>query len=183
MASIAPPLLWSLYGLIRTRKLDALSVIVIASIVFSVAATALGGSARMIQIRDALVTGVIGILFLLSLFMEKPLIFYLTRATFARNPDPEMPELEKVWALPEAPHAFRVLTTLWGIGLVAQTTLLCTLAWLWPIGRYLLISPFIGYGFVGALMVCSFWYGGRHKTALASLMADAPPAQASAPEL
>lgn len=169
MASIVPPLLWSSYELVKTRKLDALSVIVIASIVFSVVATALGGSARMIQVRDALVTGVIGVLFLLSLFMQKPLIFYLARATFARNPDNEMPALESVWALPEAPHAFRVLTTIWGMGLVVQTTLLCALAWLWPIGRYLLISPFIGYGFVGALMAWSFWYGGKHKTALASL--------------
>lgn len=165
MASIVPPLLWSVYELIKTRKIDALSIIVIASIVFTVPATALGGSARMIQIRDALVTGVIGCLFLFSLLIHKPLIFYLARAVLARNPDTGIPEIESLWAMPNAPRIFRVLTAVWGSGLVAQTALLCSLAWVWPIGRYLLISPFISYGIVGVLMLWSFWYGEKHKLA------------------
>ena len=45
----------------------------------------MGGSARLIQIRDALVTGAIGIMFLGSLALQKPMIFYLARATLARN--------------------------------------------------------------------------------------------------
>lgn len=183
MASILPPLLWSLYELAKTRKVDALSVIVIASITFTVVATALGGSARMIQIRDALVTGVIGILFLLSLFMQRPLIFYLARAVLARNPDPEMPDIESLWALPIAPYVFRVLTVVWGVGLVAQTALLCGLAWVWPIGRYLLVSPFISYGLVAGLTFWSFWYGNKHKAAFDQSPHALPPLRAGAPEL
>lgn len=170
MASIVPPLLWSLYELAKTRRVDALSAVVMASIVFTVVATAMGGSARMIQIRDALVTGGIGVLFLLSLLQQRPLIFHLARATFDRKPDPNMPELEKLWNLPGAPTVFRVITATWGVGLVLQTALLCFLAWIWPIGRYLLISPFIGYGVFGGLMLWSFWYGEKRKTeVLASL--------------
>ena len=71
--------------LIKTRRLDAISVLVLAGIVFTLVATAMGGSARLIQIRDALVTGVIGLMFLGSLLLEKPMIFYLARATQARN--------------------------------------------------------------------------------------------------
>lgn len=170
MASIAPPLLWSLYELIKTRRIDALSAVVIASIVFTVVATAMGGSARMIQIRDALVTGAIGILFLLSLVLERPLIFHLAQATFARKPDPGMPALETLWNLPGVPMVFQMITIVWGIGLVVQTALLCFLAWIWPISRYLLISPFIGYGVFGGLMLWSFWYGEKRKIeVLASL--------------
>jgi intracellular septation protein A len=80
-----PPLLWSGYELAKTRRLDAISVIVVASILFTVGATAMGGSARLIQIREALVTGVVGIIFLFSLFLQRPIIFYLARATMARN--------------------------------------------------------------------------------------------------
>lgn len=167
MASIVPPLLWSVYSLVKTRKLDALSVIVVASILFTLTATALGGSARMIQIRDALVTGAIGILFLLSLFMSKPLVFYLARAIFARNPEAGVPEIETIWALPGAPFAFRVITSVWGVGLVLQIGLLCCLAWVWPIGRYLLFSPFISYGIVAGLMGWSFWYGDKRWNELA----------------
>lgn len=168
MASIAPPLLWSLYELVKTRRVDALSVIVVSSIVFTVAATALGGSARMIQIRDALVTGVIGVLFLLSLLLHKPMIFHLARATLARNPDSDIPQMETLWVQPGGPRVFRVLTGVWGVGLVVQTTLLCALATVWPIGRYLLVSPFIGYGVFCVLMLWSFWYGEKSKTIFAS---------------
>lgn len=185
MASIVPPLLWSLYELAKTRRVDALSVIVVSSIVFTVAATALGGSARMIQVRDALVTGVIGVLFLLSLLLHKPLIFHLARATLARNPDSDIPQMETLWAQPGGPRVFKVMTSVWGVGLVMQTALLCALAWVWPIGRYLLISPFIGYGVFGILMLWSFWYGEKSKTIFAVALAgiQARPARAGAQNL
>lgn len=174
MASIVPPLLWSLYELAKTRRVDALSTIVMASILFTVGATAIGGSARMIQIRDALVTGVIGVLFLLSLMLQKPLIFHLARAVMARNPDSDIPQIEALWAQPGGPHVFRVLTAVWGVGLVVQTTTLCTLAWIWTIGHYLLISPFVGYGFFGVLMLWSFWYGEKRKTIFADAFTNIP---------
>jgi len=75
IASALPPLLWSGYELFKTRRLDAISVIVVASILFTLAATAMGGSARLIQIRDAMVTGAIGLIFLFSLPMRRPIIF------------------------------------------------------------------------------------------------------------
>jgi intracellular septation protein A len=66
IASAMPPLVWSVYELFKTRRLDAISVVVVASILFTVAATALGGSARLIQIREALVTGLVGVIFVFT---------------------------------------------------------------------------------------------------------------------
>lgn len=164
MASIVPPLLWSGYELIKTKKLDALSVVIIASIIFTVIATAMGGSARLIQVRDALVTGAIGVMFLASLAFEKPLIFYLGRALSGRRTDDDAPDFDTLWQMPTAPHVFKLITAVWGVGLVLQTSLLCFLAYQWSISRYLLLSPFINYGIIGALMAWSFWYGNkRHK--------------------
>ena len=163
IASALPPLLWSGYELIKTRRLDAISILVVAGILFTVAATALGGSARLIQIRDALVTGVIGLMFLGSLALQKPMIFYLARATQARNTVEGANEFETMWLRPGVPRVFRLMTGVWGIGLVLQTALMCYLAWIWPIGRYLLLSPFISYAIFGGLMVWSLWYGARRK--------------------
>lgn len=164
LASIVPPLLWSGYELIKTKKLDALSMVIIASILFTVIATAMGGSARLIQVRDALVTGAIGVMFLISLAFEKPLIFYLGRAISGRRTDDDAPDFDELWQLPTAPRAFKLITTVWGVGLVLQTALLCFLAYRWSISRYLLVSPFISYGMIGGLTAWSFWYGEkRHK--------------------
>ncbi|MDE1896093.1 MAG: hypothetical protein KGH91_03345 [Rhodospirillales bacterium] len=168
IASALPPLLWSGFELAKTRRLDAISVVVVASIIFTLAATAMGGSARLIQIRDALVTGAMGVLFLASLLMQKPLIFYLARATSARNTESGAMQFEAMWQSPAIRRIFRLMTAVWGVGLIVQTALLCFLAWVWPISRYLLLGPFIGYGIFGLLLLWSLWYGAKHK-ALAAL--------------
>lgn len=153
-----PPLLWSAYELAKTRRLDAISIIVVASILFTVGATAMGGSARLIQIRDALVTGVVGIIFIFSLLLRRPIIFYLARATMARNTIEGAEDFETIWSKPGVPKILRLLTAIWGVGLIAQTATMCWLAYIWPIGRYLLISPIIGYGIFGVLLIWSLWY-------------------------
>jgi intracellular septation protein A len=185
IVSALPPLVWSAYELIKTRRLDAVSILVIAGILFTVVATAMGGSARLIQIRDALVTGAIGCMFLGSLFLEKPIIFYLARATQARNTEEGASKFETLWLRPGVPAVFRLMTAVWGVGLVLQTALMCYLAWIWPISRYLLLSPFISYGIFGIMMAWSLWYGNHRKTlgeardraaAAATASGDADPA-------
>ncbi len=161
IASALPPLLWSGYELARTRRLDAVSVIVVSGIFLTVGATFMGGSARLIQIRDALVTGAIGVMFLVTLVMEKPMIFYLARAMMARDTEDGAAAFEAIWQRPGAPGVFRMMTAVWGVGLVLQTALMCYLAWIWPISRYLLFSPFIAYGIFGLMMAWSLWYRGR----------------------
>ncbi|MDE8345849.1 MAG: hypothetical protein POH28_06710 [Acidocella sp.] len=161
IASAVPPLLWSGYELARTRRLDAVSVIVVSGILLTVGATFMGGSARLIQMRDALVTGAIGVMFLATLAMEKPMIFYLARAMMARDTADGAAAFEAIWQRPGAPRTFRMMTGVWGAGLVLQTALMCYLAWIWPIGRYLLLSPFISYGIFGVMMVWSLRYRGR----------------------
>ena len=161
IASALPPLLWSGVELARTRRLDAISVTVVSGILLTVGVTFMGGSARLIQIRDALVTGAIGVMFLGTLLLEKPMIFYLARATMARNTVEGESEFEAIWLRPGVPRVFRVLTAVWGVGLILQTGVMCYLAWIWPINRYLLLSPYISYGIFGLLMAWSLWYRRR----------------------
>ncbi len=156
IASAGPPLLWSGYELVKTRRLDAISVTVVVAIFLTVGATAMGGSARLIQIRDAMITGAIGLMFLGSFAMRRPMLFYLARATMARNTEAGAAAFEALWLNPEIPRLFRRLTLIWGLGLVAQTALLCTLATIWPIPRYLLLAPLITYGTFALLMLWSF---------------------------
>src|SRR5271154_3221372 len=125
IASALPPLLGSGSELAKTRRLDAISVAVVSGILLTVGATFLGGSARLIQIRDALVTGAIGVMFLATLLLEKPMIFYLARATMARDTVEGEAEFEAMWLWPGAPRVFRVLTAVWGVGLILQTGVMC----------------------------------------------------------
>jgi hypothetical protein len=85
IASAVPPTVWSIVGLVRFRRLDALSAIVLVGIALSLGAMALGGSARMLLMRESLASGAIGLAFLLSLFARRPLGFYLARASAASS--------------------------------------------------------------------------------------------------
>ena len=78
-ASAVPPIIWSIVEFIRSRRVDAVAAIVLLGIALSILGMALGGSARTLLMRESLASGTIGVVFLLSLFRERPLIFYLPR--------------------------------------------------------------------------------------------------------
>jgi hypothetical protein len=159
IASAVPPIVWSLIELARFRRVDALSVMVVAGIVLSVAAMALGGSPRMLLLRESLVSGAVGVVFLLSLPMRRPLIFYLARATVAREMAGGAAHFEALWReRPALASSMRLLTLVWGIGLTGETALRAWMALTWPIERFLVVSPFIGYGIYGGLALWTLWY-------------------------
>jgi len=162
IASAVPPALWSVIGLVRFRRLDALSATVLLGIALSLGAMALGGGTRVLLMRESLASGVIGVAFLLSLLRKRPLVFYLARATVARETSEGVARFELLWQeRPEFASAMRVLTAVWGVGLVGETAVRGWLAMTWPIERFLVVSPLMGYGLFGALMAWTLWYRTR----------------------
>ena len=63
IASSAPPILWSLIEFARSRRIDALSLLVLLGIGLSLLAYLGGGSVRLLQLREKLVTIVVGLSF------------------------------------------------------------------------------------------------------------------------
>jgi hypothetical protein len=167
IASAVSPVVWSALELARFRRVDALSVMVLLGIVLSIAAMALGGSPRMLLLRESLVSGAIGVAFLISLLMPRPLVFYLARATVAREMTDGAAHIEALWhERPAFVSALRLMTAGWGAGLTGETALRAWMAMTWPIERFLVVSPFIGYGIYGALLLWTLWYrkGMRNRT-------------------
>jgi uncharacterized membrane protein len=161
IGSAAPPLIWSIGELLIRRRVDAISAVVTVGILLTVVATGLGGSPKLLQIRENAVTGLIGVVFLGTLLMERPLLYHLAMATFARQGPEAAGRLQSFATSPRGTAFFRHLTVLWGIGLIVQTAVMVWLVFLWPIGRYLLLSPVIGYGILGLLLAGTFWYRRR----------------------
>jgi hypothetical protein len=159
IASAVPPVVWSLVELARFRRVDALSLIVLLGIVLSIGAMALGGSPRMLLLRESLVSGAVGVAFLVSLPMRRPLIFYLARATVAREVAGGAERVNALWdERPAFATRMRMMTAVWGVGLTSETALRSWMAWTWPVERFLVVSPFIGYGIYGGLLVWTLWY-------------------------
>jgi hypothetical protein len=163
LLSSAPPILWTLLEFSRHRRLDALSILVVSGIALSLLAMLGGGGVRFLQLREKLVTTVIGLAFVGSAVIGKPLVYELARATMRRKSEREAQEFEALQVHAGFRRTMTVMTLVWGLGLLADAALSAVLVFELSIRQYLLVNPILGYGTMGALSLWSFLYGRRAK--------------------
>jgi intracellular septation protein A len=163
LASSLPPIAWSVIGFARTRKVDAVSLLVLSGIALSLVAFVGGGSVRFLQLRENLVTALIGLVFLGSALVGKPLIYQLARASMARQSPVKVREFEQLRTNAGFRHAMFLMTLVWGVGLLAQAALACALVFAMSIRSYLVVGPIVSYACLGALALWTFWYSKRRR--------------------
>lgn len=163
-ASAVPPIIWSIVEFIRSRRVDAVAAIVLLGITLSIVGMAFGGSPRTPLMRESIGSGTIGIVFLLSLFRERPLIYYLARATVAREMDGGAAHFEAVWdAQPGLRQMLRLMTFVWGAIMTVEMLLRWWMVVSWPVERVLVVSPVMGYTVFACLLLWTFWYRRRMR--------------------
>jgi hypothetical protein len=146
---------------------------VLAGIVLSLLAFLGGGSVRFLQLRENLVTGLIGLIFLGSAAIGRPLIYQLARAGKLRESSAEAARFESLRDNPRFRRHMTIMTLVWGFGLLAQTGVACLLVFSLSIRHYLVVSPIVGYGMMGGLALWTFWFVKRIKRRGAAAAAKA----------
>ncbi len=162
LASSAPPVVWSLVGLARHRRIDALSMIVLAGIVLSLVALAGGGSVRFLQLRERMVTAVIGLAFVGSALIGRPLIGPLARATVARESAEALAAFDARRDDGTMRRMIMVMTWVWGLGLLADCAVSVMLIFTLSVAQYLVVGPIVGYATMGGLTVWTVVYRRFH---------------------
>ncbi len=163
LASSVPPILWSLAEFIRHRRLDALSLLVLAGIILSLLAFFGGGGPRMLQLREKLVTGVIGMAFLVSAAIGRPLIYELARAGMARRASAEAERMQRLRNDRRFRRTMTIMTVVWGFGLILDVAIGAALVFSLTIKEYMIVNPIEGYAVLGSLSLWTFWYSRRAK--------------------
>ncbi len=163
LASMVPPLGWSVAEFIRRRRVDAVAIFIVAGIALSLVAFIGGGSVRFLQLRENLVTGLIALVFLFSAAIGKPLIYQLARAGMRRSSAAKAESFEKQQHNAHFRHSMTIMTLVWGCALLVQTAVACLLVFVLPIGAYLIVSPIFGYGTIGVLALWTYGYVERQK--------------------
>jgi hypothetical protein len=161
IASSAPPVLWSLAEFARHRRVDALSMLVLAGIILSLLAFLGGGSVRFLQLRENLVGGLIGMVFLVSAAIGRPLIYMLAKAGLARKSQAEAEEFAARRDNVGFRRVMRNMTLGWGFGLIASAALSSVLVFALSIREYLVVGPIIGYATMGGLGLWTVLYRRR----------------------
>jgi len=163
-----------IWGLVRTRRADVIGMVSLAFIVVGLATSVLTGDARFILIKESMLTGVFGLVCLISLLAPKPVMFYFGRQ-FASGGDPaRAAAFDDLWQYPQFRAVQRNLTVGWGIGYVAEASTRVALALLIPISIFLVVSPVLAFGATLGLIAWTMAYARRaSRRGAAHLAAEA----------
>ncbi|MGC9958556.1 VC0807 family protein, partial [Roseiarcus sp.] len=124
----------------------------------SLLAFAGGGGVKMLQLRETLVFGLIGLIFLASVAIGRPLIYPLARAGVRRRAPDKVQVVEALRGDVPFRRSMMVATLVWGFGLLAACALNCALVFIVSIQHFLLIHGPINYAVIGLMTAWTFWY-------------------------
>lgn len=124
IASSLPLLAWLTVDILRFHHFDALSALVLAGIALSLLILESDAGRGLREAREPVVSGAIGTLFLVSLALKRPLVFWLARSTLAREQHGRELEFDAMWSTrPGLVRSIRLMTVVWGIGLVMENVI------------------------------------------------------------
>lgn len=154
------PAAWVSVQFIRQRRIDPVGAIVLFGFIVGVAVSELlGGNAYVLKARDSVFTGLFGIVFLVSLVAAKrPAIFYIGRLLSAGDDPERIAAYDELHDLPGGEHTFRILTMVWGIGLLLDAGTRLLLAAVMSTGPFLATSPVISAVFLGGMFAFTVRY-------------------------
>jgi hypothetical protein len=145
LLACAVPALFTLGGLIVKRRIDVGGILVVTSLLLTAVFALLFKSPRLLLLQGSAVSGLLGVVMLISLLFPRPVLFYLVRSIRAYNDPESFANFNADWTFPQYRSFFRTLTAVWGCVTVAQLLLHVVLAFTLSISLMLVLSPIIGY--------------------------------------
>jgi hypothetical protein len=166
VASIFPTLK-SLYGLLRKREIDPLSVAILIGLVFGVAVLFVGGGPKLLLVRESLFTAAFGLACLISLLFRsrRPLMFFFGRFFAAGSDSARRAWYDQLWQYPGFRRVQRIITLVWGMVFVGEFTLRLVLIYSLSPATVLAVSPIVLGTATLLTMLWTFGYVARSRKA------------------
>ena len=134
LISAVVPAVFSVYGFVKRGRIEGLALYMLSMLVLSTAISFIGGSPRFLLARDAWLTGVTGLWFLVSAWSNRPLTYLYTKPMLERRFGPAGVPWDQLWeSLPRFRRLWRVSSVLWAIGLLIDALLRVMMAYRLPI--------------------------------------------------
>ncbi|CAG8488750.1 13850_t:CDS:1 [Acaulospora colombiana] len=175
-----PPLIAVIFGIVRHRRVDITGVLVIFSFVIGAVVATVQGDPKLYLLRESFFTGVIGLVFLITLipfkfgsFQMRPIVFYLakdmqTGGTFSSgdrtqaSTDEETiaESWERYWGLyPKFREGFIIMTAVWGLGLLLEVVLRVIIIFeTSTVDQAVYIAAIVTYSWIALLVVFTIIY-------------------------
>ncbi len=153
------------------RRIDVLGVASLAALVVGIALSFVTGNAVFAIAKESLFTGLFGIAFLVSLALSRPLIFHLGRQFNTAGDPAAQAAWDANWSNPGFRRVLRLLTAVWGLGLLTEAVLRVGLALVLTPAVAIVVSPVLGIGSIGLLIVWTTAYAARARWRTAAAQA------------
>ncbi|MER5546001.1 VC0807 family protein [Streptomyces sp. CG4] len=156
LASAVPPTVEAVLTVARERRVGMLGVLVLGMVALGAALSLVTGSPRFMFAKDGWMTGIVGLVFLASL-RGQPIIY---RVLSSVTKGEKRAELEHNWqASPTFRHVMRLLTAVWGVGLLLDSVVRVVLAYTLPLDSVMLVTTLQYVALFVGLEVFSRRYG------------------------
>lgn len=141
---------------IRSRRLEVLSAIILCGFVVGLALSLVTGDPRLMIAKDSVGTVLIGLAFLISAMIGKPLIYLVARKGIAASAPAKLAEFDESYRTnPDKRRAFTALSVMWGAGLLGEGVLRVVLAYQLPVHTMAWLSTVLIISVVGPLFAVS----------------------------
>lgn len=128
------PALGALWQLAVRRRVDAIAVVVLATIAGSLLISLVAHSPRFLLARDGLITGIWGIWFLATLAARRPAAYLFARPLLEGRRVFAVTSWDELWAAePRFRRIWRISTVMWAAGLLADAVIRVVMACTLPV--------------------------------------------------
>ncbi|MEV6946831.1 VC0807 family protein [Streptomyces sp. NPDC051172] len=174
LASAVPPTVEALLTVVRERRVGMLGILVLSMVALGAALTAVTGSPRFMFAKEGWMTGIVGLVFLCTLRGQPAIHQMLSSVT----KDERRAQIERNWQLsPTFRHVMRLLTAVWGVGLLLDSVLRVVLAYTLPVDSVMLVTTLQYVALFVALEIFSRRYG-RAPSRIAAIRSETAAADA-----
>jgi hypothetical protein len=166
VASIGP-ILGAIIGLVRTRKIDGVAIIILINLLLSAAVTLIGShDAKTLLLKDCVLTGGFGLVILitsLSIF-PKPLMFFFGLKFGTDGTKEGTRWWYGLWdAYPSFRSGQRFLNNVWGIGFMVEALVKAVSVFVLPYGGAYAVNQVAPFVLIAGLISYSIRFGMKQR--------------------
>lgn len=138
------PAVSNIVNLVRRKTVDIVGLLILLGMIGGIIPAALGGTQRLLLIRESFVSGLLGLILLISPFvMRKPIGYYVIREFLTANDALPEEHFDVLWRTAYFRHGVRVVTLGWGMVLLGELVLRAFMALTMNVGLVVSVSPVI----------------------------------------
>jgi hypothetical protein len=158
-----PPAAWILVRMLSRRRVDAVGVFVLSSIILATLIGLATGSGRLYLLDGAILTGVFGLVCLASLATSRPVMFHFALESYGGPESPRGKEFADRWRYAAFRRVFVIMTVVWGLAFVLQAAISATIIEATSTDKAFVINKILPYVFLAALGAWTAFFGLRAK--------------------